>query len=100
MSATGTWNIALNTPMGAQNTTLELVEDGATLTGTMSSPMGPDKMELTGGTVDGDALTWSVAMTQPMPLTLEFSGKVDGDSISGDVKLGSFGDATFTGTRA
>lgn len=100
MSATGTWNIALNTPMGAQNTTLDLTEDGSTLTGAMSSPMGGDKLELSGGTVDGDALTWSIAMTQPMPLTLEFSGQVDGDSISGNVKLGSFGDATFEGTRA
>jgi hypothetical protein len=30
---------------------------------------------------------------------LEFSATVDGDSLSGDVKLGSFGNASFTGTR-
>ena len=33
-------------------------------------------------------------------MTLEFSATVDGDSMSGDVKLGAFGNATFTGTRA
>jgi len=31
---------------------------------------------------------------------LEFAGKVDGDAISGNVKLGAFGNASFSGTRA
>jgi hypothetical protein len=35
-----------------------------------------------------------------MPITLEFVAKVEGDKISGNVKLGSFGDATFEGTRS
>jgi len=39
-------------------------------------------------------------MTSPMPMTLEVSAAVDGDTIGGNVKLGAFGDATFTGTRA
>ena len=43
-------------------------------------------------------LTWKAALTQPMPITLEFTAKVDGDTISGNVKLGTFGDATFEGT--
>ena len=34
-----------------------------------------------------------------MPLTLEFSAAVDGDRLSGSVKLGMFGDAPVTGTR-
>ena len=35
-----------------------------------------------------------------MPMTLEFSATVDGDNISGSVKLGAFGTASFSGTRA
>ena len=35
-----------------------------------------------------------------MPITLEFAATVDGDTISGTVKLGTFGDATFEGTRS
>ena len=35
-----------------------------------------------------------------MAMTLEFSATVDGDSISGDVKLGAFGNASFSGSRA
>ena len=66
MSADGTWNVTLNTPMGAQAGTLELATDGNTLTGTMSGPQG--SMELENGTADGDSLSWTVNMTQPLSL--------------------------------
>ena len=69
-------------------------------TGTMSAAMAPEKMELSDGTVEGNDLAWKAALTQPMPMTLEFAATVDGDSMSGKVKLGTFGDATFEGTRA
>jgi len=34
-----------------------------------------------------------------MPLTLDFTGAVDGDTLSGSVKAGSFGSFPFSGTR-
>ena len=98
MSADGTWNVTLNTPMGAQAGTLELATDGNTLTGTMSGPQG--SMELENGTAYGDSLSWTVNMTQPMPITIEATATVDGDEISGEAKLGAFGTATFSGSRA
>ena len=98
MSADGTWNVTLNTPMGAQAGTLELATDGNALTGTMSGPQG--SMELENGTADGDNLSWTVNMTQPMPITIEATANVDGDEISGEAKLGAFGTATFSGSRA
>jgi len=88
----------MNTPMGAQNGTMTLSTEGGTLTGTLSGPQG--EIELTDGTVDGDTLTWKADITSPMAMTLEFTATVDGDSMSGNVKLGAFGDATFSGTRA
>ena len=97
MSANGTWNTTINTPMGAQNGTLTLATDGAELSGTMSSPQG--EMAIENGAVDGDTLTWKAAITSPMPMTLEFSASVDGDAITGTVKLGAFGEAEFSGTR-
>jgi len=99
MSATGTWNVTMNTPMGAQAATLAFTEDGGTLNGTMSSPAMGGEQEISDGTVDGDSLAWKFAMTSPMPMTLEFAATVAGDSISGNVKLGSFGEASFEGTR-
>ncbi len=100
MSADGTWKVSMNTPMGAQEMTVELKEDGSTLTGSMTAAMAPQPMEISDGTVDGSSLAWKAALTQPMPMTLEFKATVDGDSITGDVALGSFGNATFTGTRS
>jgi len=98
MSANGIWNTTINTPMGAQNGTLELNVDGSDLSGKMSSPQG--EMAIENGAIDGDTLSWKAAITAPMPMTLEFSATVDGDAITGTVKLGAFGEAEFSGTRA
>lgn len=98
MSANGIWNTTINTPMGAQNGTLELNVDGSDLSGKMSSPQG--EMAIENGAIDGDSLSWKAAITAPMPMTLEFSATVDGDAITGTVKLGAFGEAEFSGTRA
>ena len=98
MSADGTWNTTMNTPMGAQNGTLTLTSSGGSLSGKLASPQG--EIEISDGTVDGNNLAWKASITSPMAMTLEFSATLDGDSMSGNVKLGAFGNATFTGTRA
>ena len=98
MSADGTWNTTMNTPMGAQQGTLTLSTEGGSLTGKLSGPQGD--IDLEDGTVDGDNLTWKASITTPMAMTLEFAATVSGDEISGNVKLGAFGDASFSGTRA
>lgn len=98
MSADGTWDITMNTPMGAQNAKLELSSDGSVLTGRMTSPQGDADVQE--GTVDGNSLSWKADITTPISMTLEFSATLDGDSISGSVKLGAFGTASFSGSRA
>lgn len=98
MTVDGKWDLNLNSPMGAQAMTFEVATAGDDLTGNITSPMGA--MDITDGKVDGDTLSWKVALTQPMPITLEFSGKVDGDSISGQAQLGTFGSASFSGSRS
>lgn len=94
MSIAGTWNTTMNTPMGAQEATLTLNEDGS---GKMSGAQGD--MEITDGNVDGNAAQWKSEITTPMAMTLEFDATADGDNITGSVKLGAFGNATFEGTR-
>jgi hypothetical protein len=84
--------------MGAQQATLTLATEGGSLSGSMAGPQGTQ--EFTGGTVDGNNLAWTIDMTQPMPMKLEVSAEVAGDEISGNVKLGAFGDASFSGSRA
>ncbi|TDJ25706.1 MAG: hypothetical protein E2O54_07545 [Gammaproteobacteria bacterium] len=97
MSADGTWNITTTSPMGTQEGTLNLVTDGGTLTGKMSGPQGD--IEIQDGTADGDKLTWKAEVTSPMAITLEVEAAVDGDEISGSIKLGAFGTASFSGKR-
>jgi hypothetical protein len=49
--------------------------------------------------MDGNTLTWSMKMTVPMPMTLEGSATVDGDTVTGSVKAGAFGSFPLSGTR-
>ena len=96
-AADGNWKITINTPMGAQEVTAEITTSGDTFTGKTSGRMGDSEVS---GKVDGDTLTWSAAITQPMPMTLEFSATVAGDAMTGNVKLGAFGNAALSGVRA
>ena len=96
-AADGNWKITINTPMGAQEVTAEIKTSGDTFSGKTSGRMGDSEVS---GKVDGDTLTWSANITQPMPMTLEFSATVSGDSMTGNVKLGAFGNAPLSGVRA
>ena len=97
MSADGAWKTTVNSPMGVQQGTLEIATSGATFTGKMAGAQGSQDIS---GKVDGDTLTWSAAITQPFPITLEFSVKVEGDAMTGSVKAGAFGSSPLTGVRA
>lgn len=96
MSADGNWKITISTPMGAQEVTAQITTHGDSFTGKTESPMGAQEIT---GKVAGDTLTWSANITKPMPLTLEFEVKVDGDRMSGSCKLGAFGAAPVSGQR-
>jgi len=98
MAVDGSWNIVLSTPMGDRNTTLTLKSAGGALTGTQGAE--GESTEIFEGTVNGDDVAWKVSITNPMPLTLAFSGKVAGDSISGEASIGPMGSFPFTGSRA
>lgn len=96
MAIEGNYEVIIKTPMGNQKGGMTLGRDGDTLTGEMTSSFGSTVIE--DGKVEGDELTWKTLVTKPMQLMMEFNGTVDGDSISGKVKLGSFGVSTFSAT--
>lgn len=98
MAVDGNWNLVMTTPMGERKTTLSLTNSGGALTGTQGAD--GNSGEIFDATVDGDDVAWKISITNPMPLTLAFSGKVSGDSISGEVGIGPMGGFPFTGTRA
>jgi hypothetical protein len=98
MAIDGTYKIEIDTPMGKQESTLTLKTAGGKLSGNMESMFG--KMDFSGGTVKGDAVAWNMKISGPMgDMTLEYSGKVSGNEISGQVKAGDFGSSPFKGKK-
>ena len=97
MAVDGNWNITMNTPMGERKATLTLKNNGGTLTGTQGAD--GNSGEIFDGTTSGDDVAWKISITNPMPLTLAFTGKVSGDSMSGEMGIGMMGSFPFTGTR-
>src|SRR3954470_19563903 len=97
MAVDGKWEITINSPMGAQKAALDLKNDDGTLNGSQTAQ--GQTQALANGKAEGDSLSWSANITSPMPMTLEFTGTVDGDKISGSVKAGAFGSFPFSGAR-
>ena len=89
MAVDGTWNITMSTPMGERNAPLTLKNAGGTLTGTMAAE--GNSAEIFDGKANGDDVAWKVSITNPMPLTLEFTGK---ESV--EVRTGNSGATYFT----
>ena len=98
MAVDGNWNLTMTTPMGERQATLSLKVAGNTLTGTQGAEGAT--AEIFDGTVNGDNVSWKVSITNPMPLTLEFTGTVSGNAINGEMGIGPMGSFPFTGARA
>ena len=84
--------------MGERQATLSAKTDGDVLKGSQMAE--GNSAQIFDGTVNGNAIAWKVSITDPMPMTLEFNGTIDGDKLSGSVTLGAFGSSSFSGTRA
>jgi hypothetical protein len=93
----GAYDVTVKTPMGDQKSVFTVKTDGDSFSGSIVGSMG--SMDVAGGSVDGNNLTWKMDMTVPMPMTLDCSATVDGDAISGEVKAGAFGSMGLSGTR-
>jgi hypothetical protein len=90
MAVNGTWDITIKTLIGERKATVVLKTQGAAL-------VAKDRL-LYDGAVDGDDVSWKTDVTSPMPMTLAFTGTVDGDTIAGKA-ASSFGTWPFSGTR-
>jgi hypothetical protein len=94
---TGTWIMAVETGAGSGSPTFVLVQKGEALTGSYKGQLGEAQVTCT---VKGDEVTIQYKIdAQGQPLTVTYSGKVDGNSMSGKVVLGTFGEGTFKGTK-
>lgn len=93
----GSYDCVTKSPMGDQKSVFTVQSNGDTFTGKNEGAMG--SLDVENGKVDGNKLTWTMAMKVPMPMTLECEATVDGDNVSGTIKAGAFGSMAITGTR-
>jgi hypothetical protein len=77
--------------------TVQLVREGETVTGRIDSPMGGEI--ISNGKALEDRLTWTMQVSKPMSIKLSFDVKVEGNQMTGKVKLGFFGSAALSGHR-
>ena len=97
MSVAGQYECVTKSPMGDQKSVLTVNVDGDSWTGSNAGQMG--SLDITDGKVDGNTLTWTIDMKVPMPMKLEGTATVDGDTITGQIKAGAFGTMAMSGTR-
>ena len=94
----GEWTCTMKTPMGPQESVLTVKTDGAGgFTGTNSGAQGT--VDVRDGKIDGNILTWKMDVKTPIAITLDATATVDGDALTGQVKLGGFGNAALNGSR-
>jgi hypothetical protein len=97
VDVTGTWIMAVQTGAGSGSPTFILVQKGDALSGSYKGQLGEAQVT---GTVKGDDVTIEYTVDGPAgSLSVKYSGKTDGKTMSGKVSLGQMGEGTFTGTK-
>ena len=93
----GTWELNVESPMGSRASDAIFTQTGETLGGKMVSPRGETPLT---GTISGETLKFGINVNvQGQNLQIDYTGTVTGDTMSGTVVFGSFGDGKFTGKR-
>ncbi|MDD5189778.1 MAG: hypothetical protein PHE50_01905 [Dehalococcoidales bacterium] len=99
MAINGTYNVTIDTPMGAQTGNVSFKCDGSTLSGSYQTSRGSQNFT---GIAEGDKAKWSISVPSPMggQINLSFDCKVTDSDLTGSVQLGQFGTAPIKGKKA
>jgi hypothetical protein len=93
----GDWDLTIESPQGARTVLVSLKQEGEKLTGAFKSPNG--ELPLSGTLTGSDVkLTFSINM-QGVPLDINMTGKVEGESFAGKADFGGFAEGTFSAKR-
>ena len=93
----GEYDCITKSPLGEQKSVFTVKSDGNTFTGSNAGPMGA--LDVIDGKVDGNKLTWKMEMKVPMPMTLDCSATVEGDTLNATIGAGAFGALALRGWR-
>ncbi|MBI2686308.1 MAG: aminotransferase class V-fold PLP-dependent enzyme [Acidobacteria bacterium] len=98
VAISGRWDVNVQYITGAAGHKLFLSANGNKITGTHFGWALEGKLS---GAMDGDRVDFrSVLPVGGQTLTYAFTGKVDGDTMSGDIDMGEYGKARWTARRA
>lgn len=97
--AVGKWTAAIDTQIGMQNYTYDFKVDGNKLTGKAKSQFG--ETEITEGSVKGDEISFVENLNfQGQALRIVYTGKLTGDEIKFNRKVGEVASEDFVAKRA
>jgi len=96
LSAAGSWSVTSESPQGPIQLTFNIKQEGATISGEVTSPFGTFPLS---GTLSGNELSFAfTAKIQDQELAVTGKGSIDGNSIRGSITaMGN--EANFSGTR-
>jgi len=101
MTAQGTWQLAIRTPVGSMAVELIVTGDSDALAG-VARGQGQDVAIphiASTAKADGQRLTWTQKVTKPLRLTLDFDVLVTGDTMNGTARAGRLPASQVRGTR-
>jgi len=93
-SAVGEWDITIESPNGPNKASLVIKKDGDKLSGAMKSARGDRPLDSV--TMSGSDITFVMkANVQGQDMVFTYKGKVEKDSMKGDVDFGGFASGTW-----
>jgi hypothetical protein len=96
-SVAGTWSVTIQYVRGIGHQQLVLQQDGKTVSGEQKGEIFQAKLH---GDVQADRVTLRSLMRPPgYYLPYMFKGVVSGNTFSGEVAMGEYGNGTFVATR-
>ncbi len=89
VNVTGDWEMTITTPRRERTLDVNFKQEGEKLTVTMQGRGGEVTAE---GTVKGNEIEWTITRSTPRgEFTMTYTGKIEGDTMSGEFQLGDFG---------
>jgi len=89
VNVTGDWEVTITSPRGDRTQDVRFEQEGEKLTVTMQGRGGEVTAE---GTVKGNDIEWTITRsTQRGEFTMTYTGKIEGDTMSGEVQRGGRG---------
>ncbi|MFF8848047.1 hypothetical protein ACF08N_36020 [Streptomyces sp. NPDC015127] len=99
MSADGSWEFTIESPIGKQSLWVDMKAEGDKLTGKCRANGQVISPDIIDGSLEGDVVSFKVKSHKPVPLTMKLTLTVNGDTMTGKAKPGMFGTFPVTGKR-